>query len=94
MFSYLSETISIEHRRTAFYQTKLDTRVDGAWEDTMELEVIPPTRQLDYFRGLPLRPYQIELHNKSTTFDMRVIDLIYDPNGNIGKSLFLEWLEQ
>jgi hypothetical protein len=29
----------------------------------------------------------------STAFDMRKIDLIYDPNGNIGKSLFSEYLE-
>ena len=36
-----------------------DSRADGPWDDTMDIEIAPPTLQLDYFDGLELRPYQI-----------------------------------
>jgi hypothetical protein len=39
------------------------------------------------------RPYQASLLQMATQFDMRKIDLIYDPVGYIGKSIFVEHLE-
>lgn len=75
----------------AFYQTKEDTRIDGPFKDTDIVRVL--THQLSIFNKFELYPYQKDLLDKATQFDMRAIDLIYDPNGNIGKSLFSEYLE-
>ena len=75
----------------AFYQMKLDTRVDGPWKDTDLLLVM--TKQLELFGSYTLFPYQLELKQKSQTFSMRSIDLIYDPMGNKGKSIFSEFME-
>ena len=54
----------------------------------------PPTKQMTMFEGWGLRPWQQSLKEISTTFDLRTIDLIYDVNGNNGKSLFSEYLEK
>lgn len=75
----------------AFYQQKEDTRIDGPWTDKDEVKV--ETQQLAIFKSLELRPYQSQLKQMASTFDMRKIDLIFDPIGNIGKSLFSEYLE-
>lgn len=75
----------------AFYMMKEDTRIAGPWTD--KDEVIPLTAQMKIFNSLTLRPYQADLKEMASNFDMRKIDLVYDPNGNIGKSLFSEYLE-
>ena len=90
--NYLEPTSNPEHLKgDAFYMMKEDTRLLGPWTD--KDEVIPLTAQMKIFNKFTLRPYQVRLKEMSTTFDMRKIDLIYDPNGNIGKSLFSEYLE-
>lgn len=89
--NYLEPTSSPEHfKGDAFYMMKEDTRLLGPWTD--KDEVIPLTAQMKIFNKFTLRPYQAKLKEMSTTFDMRKIDLLYDPNGNIGKSLFSEYL--
>ncbi len=75
----------------AFYVIKEDTRIDGPWSDKDEKKHL--TKQLSIFKGMTLRPYQQTLYEMSSIFDLRTIDLIYDNIGNIGKSLFSEFLE-
>ena len=90
--NYLEPTTNPEYRTgDAFYMMKEDTRVNGPWKDTDIVKTL--TRQLKEFAVMDYRPYQESLVKMATTFDMRKIDLIYDPNGNIGKSLFSEHLE-
>lgn len=75
----------------SFYCMKEDTRVAGPWKDTDEVKVL--TKQMQLFEVMDYRPYQESLLKMATIFDMRKIDLIYDPLGNIGKSVFAEHLE-
>jgi hypothetical protein len=88
---YLQPTVTEEHQKEAFYCMKEETRVKGPWTDK---DPPPPklTKQMKYFISWGLRPWQATLKD-SLDFDMRAIDLVYDPNGNIGKSLFSEYLE-
>lgn len=89
---YLEPTCNPEHYKgEAFYMLKEDTKLAGAWKDTDEVFVL--TRQLQQFAVMDYRPYQESLLKMATQFDMRKIDLIHDPNGNIGKSIFAEHLE-
>lgn len=90
--NYLEPTTNPEFQTgDAFYCLKEDTRVEGPWTDTDEKKV--ETYQLKLFSGWDLRPYQKKLVEMATQFSMRKIDLIYDPLGNCGKSLFSEYLE-
>lgn len=76
----------------AFYQTKAQTRVEGPWLST---DPPPPvlTQQMQMFLSWDMRPWQKELRAKTSDFDLRSIDLVYDPIGGIGKSLFAEYME-
>lgn len=61
------------------YVMKEDTRVKGPWKDTdRELP-----RQL---RNLTLRPWQQKIWDSKNTFDDRIVNILYDPRGNIGKT--------
>lgn len=71
------------------YCSKEHTRIDGPWSSNDA----PPTRQMELFQDWGLRPWQHDLENRSTQFCLRTIDLIYDVDGNNGKSLFSEYLE-
>lgn len=51
------------------------------------------TKQLGMFKTYQLRNYQDKILNMCSQFDMRSIDLIFDPIGNIGKSIFSEYCE-
>ena len=82
---------SKENRTNNFYVTKEDTRVAGPWKDDDEKKVM--TTQLDIFLGFALRGYQAWIKEQCDVFSMRTIDLLYDPTGNIGKSLFSEYME-
>lgn len=89
---YFEPTCNPEfYKGEAFYQVKVDTRIDGPWSD--KDCVIYHTRQMEIFKQFSLYPYQQSLLEKATQFCMRTIDLIYDPDGNIGKSVFGEYLE-
>lgn len=73
------------------YTTKEDTKVDGPWLDTDIEKTL--THQLKLFKEFEKRPYQLKILGWCQVFDMRSIDIIYDNVGNIGKSLFTEWME-
>lgn len=90
LFNYNEPSSTNDHKNT-FYVMKEDTRIDGPWQDTDEVKV--ETEQLRQFLNYELRPYQKEILNWGNEFDMRRIDLIYDKRGNLGKSIFSEYLE-
>lgn len=90
--NYIQPTSNPEYYTgEAFYMTKEDTRVEGPWTDKDEKKI--ETTQIKMMLDWELRPYQKQLAETATQFSMRSIDLIYDPNGNCGKSLFSEYLE-
>jgi len=73
------------------YVLKDATRLDGPWTDKDEIKIL--TRQMSLFNKWGLRPWQQSLKDLSSQFCLRTIDLIYDPTGNNGKSLFSEHME-
>jgi len=90
--NYLEPTCNPEYLTGSFcYVLKADTRIAGPWTDKDEKKVM--TYQLKLFNSWELRPYQAELMKQVDIFEMRCIDLIYDKNGNLGKSLFCEAME-
>lgn len=90
--NYLEPTCKTEATKgDALYMMKEDTRLKGPWTDKDEVKV--ETTQLKIFQTFELRPYQRKLLEFARTFDMRKIDIIYDPVGNLGKSLFVEYME-
>lgn len=89
--NYFEPTISSEHKKSAFYQMKVDTRLDGPFRDDDEIKV--ETKQLKIFKGYTLRPYQKAILDECSQFDMRKINLVWDDIGNCGKSLLSELLE-
>lgn len=68
-----------------FYFMKIDTRVEGPWDNRSwkEPEYIP--RQ---YRGIEhkLWPYQKQIIESKNEFEPRRVHLVYDPIGNCGKS--------
>lgn len=73
------------------YMMKEDTRVAGPWTD--KDEVVVDTIQLKHFKKQILYHYQNKLITMATEYNDRAIDLVYDPHGCIGKSIFSEYLE-
>lgn len=91
LFNFIKPTTLTEYKNEAFYCMKLDTRIEGPYTDQ---DFIPTeTKQLQIFKQYTLRPYQQELIKLTQQFSLRHIHLIYDPIGNIGKSLLTEYLE-
>ena len=71
------------------YCSKDFTRVAGPWKHDDAVM----TRQLTDFLKMELRPWQKKVLNWGNEYNDRCIDLIYDPKGNMGKSIFAEYLE-
>ena len=74
-----------------FYLMKDDTRLEGPFKDTDEEIIV--TKQMELFSTWELRPWQSKLIAETSQFCLRSIDLVYDPTGNAGKSLFSEYME-
>lgn len=75
---------SPEHDSEAgdFYVTKEETRVEGPWSDKDQTPYIPrQIREVD-----SLLPWQQSIVDSLKVWDTRTINILYDPNGNIGKS--------
>jgi len=79
--NYLEPTTTQEHKTTAFYCLKEDSRIGGPWTDKDSAQYIP--RQ---YRDLVLYPYQQQIIDSRLTFDKRCVDCVVDEGGNIGKS--------
>jgi hypothetical protein len=83
---YLEPTSNPEYTKgDAFYQQKIDTRIEGPWSDTDEEIYIP--RQIREMDGL--RPFQQHIVDNATEWDKRTINMIYCSKGNLGKSLLV-----
>lgn len=69
-----------------FYTLKLDTRVEGPWTDR---EWKAPAYIPRQFSGLidRLYPWQNAVMKSRTEFNDRTVNLIFDPDGNNGKSI-------
>lgn len=76
-----------ENRSKDFYATKLDTRVEGPWRDTDVPLYIP--RQI---KEIELRPWQDHIVKDAELWDTRTINVVYCPNGNVGKSTLVTYL--
>lgn len=72
---------STENRDNNFYVCKDDTRVDGPFTD--ENDVYIP---LDVLEMTTLRPWQDKLIKELDRYDKRLVDVVFDPIGNNGKS--------
>jgi len=89
---HLSPTCNDVTQRDCFnYVLKDDTRVDGPWQDSVEIKVM--TKQLKLFMEWTLYPWQKKVEDICKTWDMRHITVILDEIGHVGKSLFCEYLD-
>lgn len=89
---HFSPSSSATHTTNNFtYVMKDDTRIKGPWSDKDEIKVL--TKQMELFNSWGLYDWQSSLKAMADEFDMRTIDLIYDQDGNNGKSLFSEHME-
>lgn len=70
-----------QNKGNDFYVVKQDTRIGGPWSDKDKEIYIP--RQ---FRDIILKPWQQHCIDISKEFNTRDINIIYDPDGNNGKS--------
>lgn len=73
---------SNENKGNFEYVTKEFTRIAGPWDITEKTRYIP--RQVREITKL--RPFQQHILNDANVWNTRHINVIYDPNGNIGKS--------
>jgi len=90
--NYINPTVNVEVMKgDSFYLIKEDTRVNGPWTDQDEIKV--QTVQLKEFLKFEMYEWQRQIFDMSTVYNGRKIDLVYDPNGNIGKSILSEYLE-
>ncbi len=94
---YSITTTGVHDKQDFNYVMKADTRTRGPWSDKEYVEPPPMTRQLqvfmDHINTTGFRPYQAQLKEICEGWDMRYIHLVYDKVGNVGKSLFVEYLE-
>lgn len=86
--AHLSPT-SKENSTNMFYVMKDDTRVEGPWssEDYEKVYIPRQIREIE-----SLMPWQEDLKLLSAKWDTRHIDYIYDPIGNIGKSIYTMYM--
>lgn len=73
------------------YVNKEWTRIEGPWDINDEPIIL--TKQLEIFMKYDLYPWQETVKNNCTIYDDRSINMIYDNEGDIGKSIFCEYLE-
>lgn len=66
-----------------FYVMKDETRVGGPWDERVK-EIYIPRQYRNLLQNL--YPYQKYIFDSADTFDTRIINMIYCPKGNIGKS--------
>lgn len=80
--------------KTFTYCMKEDTRIAGPWDDKSAVAEKPPlTRQLVKFMEHEFYSWQRRMFEIVQIEDDRSIHLVYDAIGNVGKSIFLEFLE-
>lgn len=83
--NYLEPT-STTCKGDQLYVMKEDTRIDGPWTDKDKQIYIP--KQI---REKNLRKWQLNVIENSRVFDDRIVNIIYDPVGNQGKSFLASY---
>lgn len=77
---------SIENHTNMFYVMKNETRIDGPWADS---DLAIPR----HLRDTPTwYPWQQSIIDSINVYDDRVVDVVIDTTGNIGKSYMCSWL--
>lgn len=74
------------------YVMKEESRVDGPWRDENGPKPAPILNSV-VMLDQGLLPWQQTLFEMSQVYDSRTIDIIYDPRGNIGKTVFTRWMK-
>lgn len=89
-FNYFEPTTNetVKADIAAHYGTKCDTRIEGPWTsaDAVHVDDYIPRQ----FRDLTPRPYQQEVIDQCKIFNPRVVDYLFDPKGNLGKTCTVE----
>lgn len=86
---YFEPTVNIEYTTgEAFYQLKVDTRIDGPWSDSDKPVYIP--RQIREITAL--YPFQQKIVDSLGAWNTRSINYVFDPDGNNGKSILIGWI--
>lgn len=75
------------NKKNDFYVCKEDTRVDGPFTDENEVYIPRDIREIN-----ELLPWQNSLREKLKTYHTRDVDIVYDPNGNSGKSTISRYM--
>lgn len=91
-----SITCKTVHQGNNFnYMMKVDTRVEGPWNEKDDGLETPPvlTRQLERFLVHETYPWQKQIIEEVKEREDRFIKLVIEQTGNNGKSVFCEWLE-
>lgn len=78
---------STEGSKSFNYVMKEETRVDGPWKDKDT-----PMFKQSRIDGITLRPWQKRIENETGIQKDRVVDIIFDPEGGIGKSTLVAFL--
>lgn len=79
---------SNENKGNFDYVTKNFTRIAGPWDINTKPRYIP--RQVREIESL--RPFQQAICDDAEVWDTRHINIVYDPDGNIGKSRLKLWI--
>lgn len=87
-------TTGVHEGQNFSYVMKADSRLEGPWNDKDDGEDPPVlTRQLKEFLTKDFYPWQTTVYEWCKEQDDRSIKLVYDRKGNLGKSIFAEYLE-
>lgn len=79
---------SNENKSNMFYVCKDDTRINGPWKDTDIERYIP--RQIREIESL--YPWQQNIVDNYDRWDTRTINILYCPQGNIGKTTLVGYM--
>lgn len=78
---------SNENRDNNFYVTKEEGRIDGPWSNEDEKIIIP-----FHLKNKTLWPWQQKIANDCKELYERIINVIVDTEGKIGKSILSSWI--
>jgi hypothetical protein len=76
-----------ENKNNDFYVSKEDTRIEGPFTDENEVYVPRDIRKIK-----KLHPWQETIRTMLNQYDERVVDVIYNESGNIGKSSLTRYM--
>lgn len=85
--NYLAPTTT-DNKGNVFYVMKDDTKIEGPYTDK-DVDVYIP-RQIREITDL--RPWQLKIVEDAKKWDTRTINLLFDPNGNNGKSILKTYI--